>query len=190
MPPRLAYGWSGAASATVAPSATGAPAFETTWPSIVTCPARISARARSRVAARPRSTSATSRRFFDGKPLILARQHPVGDGGEMAGVQSGVRERPAGALDAIGGERARLLEAEQSGVGRLGAGGVLAGGLPELRGAAFDVEDVVDDLKAETEIGGVPVHRLDERGVGAGHHGAAGSGGADERAGFLCVHGA
>ncbi len=49
---------------TRASSATGAPAFDTTWPSTDTCPARISARARSRVGARPRSTSATSRRTF------------------------------------------------------------------------------------------------------------------------------
>ena len=37
-----------------------APALKTTWPSTLTCRARINARARSRDGARPRSTSATS----------------------------------------------------------------------------------------------------------------------------------
>ena len=51
-------------------AATGAPAFDTTWPSTVTCPARINARARSRDVTRPRSTRAMSSRV----PLAIARR--------------------------------------------------------------------------------------------------------------------
>jgi hypothetical protein len=55
--PRDTYGWSSSRSTTSAPSATGCPAFETGWPSTSTVPARISARARSRLGASPRATS-------------------------------------------------------------------------------------------------------------------------------------
>ena len=61
-----------------ASAATGAPAFETTWPSTVTWPARISARARSRDGASPRSTSATSSR-------VLLRGHKCTDHDGSAG---------------------------------------------------------------------------------------------------------
>src|SRR5260221_3351594 len=128
-----------------ASAATGAPALETTWPSTVTWPARISARARSRVGARPRSTSATSRRFLAGTS-ILARDDPLRDRREVTRRQLRLGERLSRARFAVRRHLARLIESEESGVGRLGARRVLPRCLAQLRGAAFDVEDVVDDL--------------------------------------------
>src|SRR5262249_48252779 len=60
------------------------------------------------------------------------------------------RKRPLGALV---GHAPRLREAVQRGIRRLAGGGILAGRLPEIRRRAGDVEDVVDDLKRETELG-------------------------------------
>ena len=59
-PPRLTYGWSAAAKATLASSGTAVPAFDTVAPSTRTCPASTSARARARVGASPRSTTSAS----------------------------------------------------------------------------------------------------------------------------------
>ena len=84
----------------------------------------------------------------------LARHHEVGDRAEPALGQAGLVERAVRACQAIGRERTGAIEAEQRRVGRLPAGGVLARGLAERRGIALDVEDVVDDLKREAEVGG------------------------------------
>jgi hypothetical protein len=46
------------------------------------------------------------------------------------------------------------VDAEQRRVGRLVGGGVLPRRLAELMRRAFDVEDVVDDLEHEAEVGG------------------------------------
>ena len=73
-----------------------------------------------------------------------------------------VVERGVRAREALGGERARALEPEQRRIGRLRRRGVLAGGLAERSAAsAFDVEDVVDDLKREADLGGVAIDRRD-----------------------------
>src|SRR5436190_3226388 len=171
-----------------ASAATGAPAFDTPRPSTVTWPARIRARARSRDGASPRSTSATSRRFFAGTRLILAGDDPVDDGREMAVDEPGPGQRAPRARRAVGGHLPRSIEAEERGIGRLRAGGVLARRLAELRGAAFHVEDVVDDLKTEAEIVRVLMDGGEERLIGAGHDGAADRRGANERAGLLRMH--
>ena len=47
---------------------------------------------------------------------------------------------------------ARRLEAVQRRVRGLARGGILPGGLAELRRRAFDVEDVVDDLERQAEL--------------------------------------
>ena len=60
-------------------------------------------------------------------------------------------------LEALRRQRARSIETEQRRIGRLGAGGVLAGGLAELGRAALDVEDVIDNLEGEADIGGESV---------------------------------
>ena len=46
---------------------------------------------------------------------------------------------------------ARFLEAENRGIGGLRRARVFAGGLAELFGRLRDIENVVDDLKGETE---------------------------------------
>ena len=56
-PPHPTYGWSGASSSTCASSATAVPALVIGLPSTVICPARMSARARSREGASPLSTA-------------------------------------------------------------------------------------------------------------------------------------
>ena len=58
----------------------------------------------------------------------------------------------AGAGCALVRHRARAIEAEQRGIGRLVPGDVLAGGLPKCFRAALDVEDIVDDLERETDL--------------------------------------
>ena len=74
-----------------------------------------------------------------------------------------VREHLARACRALGGQLPGALDAEQRGVGRLRPGRVLAGRLSELLGAAFDVEDVVDDLERQPDLGRVPIDGRDER---------------------------
>src|SRR5258708_4751623 len=128
-----------------ASAATGAPALETTWPSTETWPARISARARSRVGARPRSTSARSRRFLAGKS-VLARDDPLRDRREVTGRQLRIGEGLARARCAVRGERPRCVETEHRGIRRLGARRVLSRGLAQFGGAAFAGGDGVDDF--------------------------------------------
>ena len=134
-----------------ASSATGAPAFETTWPSTVTWPARISARARSRDGARPRSTSSdveprsssahAKDRPRSGKPATFAfalqflrvstqsAMRPSQPSRQPRVHQHGVR-----ALDAFSRPScAGRSRPNSDGIGRLVAGGVLAGGLARAR---------------------------------------------------------
>src|SRR4051812_7938636 len=117
---------------------------------MVTWPARVSAPARSRDGARPRSTSATSRRSFlaatldDLMPAAAqptehqrsapARDDEVGDCAEPAVGQTGLLERTMRARQAVGGERPRTTEAEQRWVGRLRGGGILARALAKRCG--------------------------------------------------------
>ena len=58
------------------------------------------------------------------------------------------------------------LEAEQGRIGRLGLGHVLAGGLAQLFGAGFDVEQVVADLEGQAECGGERVQAGEGVGIG------------------------
>ncbi len=67
---------------------------------------------------------------------------------------------------------------------------ILAGGLAQLAASAFDVEDVVDDLKREADLGGIAVDGRHRRVVAAGHDRAAHRRRADQRAGLPRVHGA
>ena len=175
------------ASSTRASTAIGVPAFETTWPLTVTCPARISARARSREGARPRSTSSDiqtrlalrhaesprrtpSRTVHAGwLPLtrddsVFPRHDPVGDRAEVPFDEPCILTSTSRArVGAFGGQLPGARHAEQRGVGRLRARRVFAGGLSQLLRAAFDVEDVVDDLKRQPDLGAVPIDGRDER---------------------------
>ena len=143
-------------------------------------PARISPRARSRDAASPRATSAVSSRevSFIQLPATSCKLQlpaPVRCGwctqramrGQMAAESSRRRavERGQRALDALGRHPARRVEAVERRIGRLARGGVLAGGLAERLRRPLDVEDVVDDLEGEAELGGEALDRRELRRV-------------------------
>src|SRR5512137_2529706 len=108
-----------------------APAFETTWPLTLTRPAMMSARARSRDAASPRSTSATSRRVFRlATRLTPARDNPVGDRREPA-CQACARQGVPRARHAFGCDHPGAVETEEGRVGGFRGGRVLAGCLSQ-----------------------------------------------------------
>ena len=54
---------------------------------------------------------------------------------------------------------ARGIGAEQVHIGRLALGRILAGGLAELRGLAFDVQQVVADLEGQSELVGETIEQ-------------------------------
>ena len=87
-----------------------------------------------------------------------AADHPVGDGRQLTTELHG-GERGARAVGAVGGEPSGFGEPEQCRIGRLARRGILAGGLPQIGRGAFDVEDVVDDLKRQAERLAVGVDR-------------------------------
>ena len=113
------------------------PALLTTAPSTLTRPARISARARSREAARPSSTRRTSRRVrgaagHGAAALRGARRPPTRRSRRGGSGRGSVPARAATAASAASrAMRFDALEAEQGRVGRLAGGRVLAGGLAE-----------------------------------------------------------
>ena len=112
--------------------ATAVPALSTGWPSTRTCPARISARARSRDAARPRSTSSTSRRSRRSSIACGAttqsrdRRQLPGEAGRASSAAMRARSTHSAA------SAPRFVEAVERRVGGLAGRGVLAGGLAEL----------------------------------------------------------
>ena len=124
-------------------------------------PARATARARVRRAAASRrvlplnfgSLSAILQ-FCNPAMLGSSSDDPVARSRRDAVRQPCASSAPCARAEALGGQLARPVEAEERRVGRLGAGRVLAGGLAELLRAALDVEDVVDDLKREPDFGG------------------------------------
>src|SRR5258708_17969337 len=100
--------------------ATGAPALETICPSTVTRPARINARARSRVGASPRSTSIRSSRVLligtsirHKGLLALTRDNPLRDRAQLPLAQLRVGERLSGAGEAFRRQRPRSIEPQQ-----------------------------------------------------------------------------
>ena len=88
---------------------------------------------------------------------------PTGNVGEARVEQAGAIERLARAAVAISGERARLLQAKEGGVGGLAGRLVLAGGLAQRRGRALDIQDVVDNLEGEADLFPILVDRRDQR---------------------------
>src|SRR5689334_5032775 len=161
-------------SDTSASAATGAPAFETTSPFTRTWPARISARARSREAARPRCTTIASSLDFTMAAtlsLIPAAGNPGGDTGQVPGEPHRL-ERTERAPHAVGRHAARGVETVERRIGRLAGGGVLAGRLAEGLCRFLDVEDVVHDLEGEPELRGERLDRADLEIIRASHHGA------------------
>ena len=63
-----------------------------------------------------------------------------------------VGQRRERAVDALRREPARSLETEERRIRRFAGGGVLAGGLAQLVRGAFDVQDVIDDLKRQADV--------------------------------------
>src|SRR3954467_11917934 len=104
----------------------GAPAFETTTPLTRTRPARISARARSRDAARPFATTMVSRRvdcFFTTRS-VRAAPDPCRNRRQLAREVDRL-ERAKRAGDAVRGHAPRGVESEERWIRRLAGGGVL-----------------------------------------------------------------
>src|SRR5207247_3936004 len=77
--------------------------------------------------------------------------YPFRNRAEPAAGQSGRRERGMRPFKAVGRECPRAVESEERRVGRLRPRSVLAGALAERGRIAFDVEDVVDDLKRKAD---------------------------------------
>ncbi len=155
-----------------------------------TSPARMSARARSRVATRPRATIRTSRRvaLTGVRALFLPRQAPVGDLRQPAAQFLG-GERRLRALDALDREAARGLDAvERRETWVCPAAASLPAVLPR---PAFDpstsstssmIWNARPRSRAYASIAAIDAV------VRAGHDGADGRRGADERAGLAQVH--
>src|SRR5882762_9353479 len=148
-------------SVTSAEESTWVPAFVCGWPSTLTWPARISARARSREEASPFSTTSSSRRTRtfcnlksprDSDSLIRAVDDPAADLQEARVRQLGRRERRRRALEALARHPLRRVEAIERGIRRLAGRRVLAGRLSELRRCPFNVQHVVDNLKRKAEL--------------------------------------
>ena len=98
-------------------------------------------------------------------------------------------ERVERALDARSREPPRFFEAVDRRIGGLAGRGILAGGLAEIRRRAFDVEDVVDDLKREADALAVGVdRRRSSASSGAGHDRAGDGRCPDQGAGLARVH--
>ena len=167
MPPRPTNGWSGVFSSTRACAVTGAPAFDTTCPSTITCPARISARARSRDGASARATRTRSRRAGFSAFLLTTSaacgRPPSPHSRQPAVGEAALVERCLGSVQAVGRHRARALESEERGVRRLVALCVFARSLAECGRFALDIKDVVDDLERQPDLLGVPPDRGDAR---------------------------
>ena len=158
-----------ASSATIVPALSGAPSARSTR----TWPARISARARSRVAARPRATSERV------EPRLHARLCDEDDRASRSRCPPSCARRRARRGRGCARRRPAPSSASRpksGGVGRLAGGGVLAGRLAELGRRALDVEDVVDDLEGEADLAAEDADGLERRGIGAGHR-RAGHGG-------------
>src|SRR4051812_12286898 len=109
----------------------------------------MSARARSREGASPRFTRMTSRRSLAGmaRRSILPGHYPVRDRTQMPRTQAGIPQRLMRTVETFIGQLTRLRNSIQRHVRRFRAGGVLARRLPQLLGAPFDIEHIVDDLE-------------------------------------------
>src|SRR5215203_5698419 len=140
------------------------PALAAPWPSTSTCPARISARAFSRDSTRPFSTRSVSRRC-----LRFPVNDPARDVGEARVEEAGAIECLVGVTATLAGKLARPIEAEERGIGRLTGGAVLAGGLAERGRRTLFIQDVVDNLKSETDLRRVLIQRRKQR-VGRAAH--------------------
>ena len=166
-PPRPTYGWSGAMSATSADGSICVPGLRVRLPVDADLAgedqrARPLARRREAPfddelieanAKKPELVRGMSQ--FDlstiQRPICRSRESARSTRCSAAAARSrqSARHRP------------RRLEAVERGIGRLAGRGILAGGLPQVRRRAFDIQHVVDDLKRETELRGRAIDRVD-----------------------------
>src|SRR5690606_34611640 len=151
-------------SATSASSATAVPAFVTTALSTRTWPARIKARARSRVGARPRVTRSTSSLDFAiTRPAsaVVGRSRPAGEAPcrDLAKTTAKVRlvERSLGPLNAVGRHLTGLLQAIERWKRRFASRSILPRSLAEIGSRAGHIEHVINDLKRQTDLRGVTI---------------------------------
>src|SRR5580693_524034 len=71
----------------------------------------------------------------------------------------------AGALRQLSSTGFGRLQTQHARVGGLGAGGVGPAGLADLFGLALNIEDVILDLKRESDVLGIAVQRIPIRGA-------------------------
>jgi hypothetical protein len=102
--------------------------------------------------------------------------------------QSRLIERRQRAVDAMDGQPSRFLESVHRGVGGLSGSRILSRRLPELRRGAFHVQNVVHDLKRETQLRSTAVDCREELGGRADHDGAGQRRRSDEGPGLALVH--
>src|SRR6185436_18678653 len=124
----------------------------------------MSAWARSRLGARPRSTIRRSSRVRRGRPSGMASMRPLDDEAREVGEPRGPRaeraqRRDRGAGGALGAAL-RGLDTEERREGRLAVARVLADRLPEPLRAPLEIEHVVDDLEREPDAGPVLAQRV------------------------------
>ena len=189
-----------------------APAFETTWPSTVTCPARISARARSRdggeaaIDERDVETSLLGghRSFVESgfsRANAAGKSRPLRDGQlRRDTTQSAIgashpsssraaRSVSRARLEAIGGQRARTIEAEERGISRLRR---RAASLPAVfpSSAALPSTSRMSSTIWKASPTSVAKRSIAvDGGLGAASHdGAAHGGRANDCSGLPCVH--
>src|SRR5262249_62395888 len=91
-------------------------------------------------------------------------------------------------LDQLAGPLLRGRQAVQRRIGGLLLALVAAGRFPELREAAFDVEDIIDDLERESEGLPGPADRLDVLDARAGQRPAPAERRPDERGRLVQVY--
>ena len=143
------------------------PALVTTWPSTCTWAARISARARSREGARPRSTTRDDRdgalawrihsRMHDpahSPTVIPTLDDPPADVHEARIAEVGrleIRFRPVQACD--GHRSCGVQPVQRRDTSACPPRHPCQWSCPSVPASAFDVEDVVDNLKRQAELG-------------------------------------
>src|SRR5262245_28914 len=133
--------------------------------------------------------SASVRLPFRSPSVFVTSDTPACDEcGELAQLISAPsewRQRAIGGLTQLARQQARTIDAAEGNEGRLLH--VYTNGFAGLGGIAFDIEQIVDDLKGESEILGKCRQCGDHVGIRRSSDGTGRRGGAEERAGFATV---
>ena len=149
-PPRETQGWSLPRTPSGASSSSWRPGLSSLFSPLNTAPAMTSARARSRLGARPRATSSMSSRCF-ATASTPSGDGEIGGGAQQVGAGAEIGERRRRPARQGLGALPRARRSEKRHQRRLAGAGVLACRLAQRRRVAFEVEQVVGDLEGEAE---------------------------------------